>query len=107
MIFDLKVDWNLLNLNSKNFMLRDQLSFSNSIYYICIIVNFILRLLWIISVFNITLDRESWVFIASFIEIMRQIMWVILKVDNESYNNLEGHIDYLYVPKLPKEKIVK
>ena len=44
------------------------------------------------------------VFIASFIEIVRQTMWVILKVDNESYNNLEGHIDYLYVPKLPKEK---
>lgn len=93
-----------MNFKSSNFMLRDQLSFKNWIYYFCIFADVILRLLWIISIFKITLDKESWIFIASFLEILRQIMWVILKVDNESYHNLEGHIDYLYVPKLPKDK---
>lgn len=101
---DFKVDWNLLNIGSKNFLLRDQLSFRNWIYYLCIIADIILRLVWIISILNITLEKESWIFIASFLEIIRQIMWVILKVDNESYNNLEGHIDYLYVPKLPEKQ---
>lgn len=95
-----------MNLKSNNFMLRNQLSFKNWVYYFCIIANIILRLLWIISIFKISLDKESWLFIASFLEIIRQVIWVILKIDNESYHNLEGHIDYLYVPKLPKDKSI-
>jgi len=107
LVWDFKIDWNLFNLNSKNVLLRNKLSFSKWVYYVCIIANTALRLLWVFSIVKMTFDKESWVLISSFLEILREIMWVILKVDNESYHNIEGHRDYLHVPSLPKERIIE
>ena len=50
------------------------------------------------------MNTESWVFIVSFLEVVREVIWVVLKVDNESYHNIEGHRNYLHVPSLPTEQ---
>lgn len=102
LIWDFLIDWNLFNLKSKNFLLRDEISFKKWAYYLCMIANTVLRLLWVFSIIKMTLEKESWVFIVSFLEIVREVIWVILKVDNESYHNIEGHRDYLHVPSLPQ-----
>jgi hypothetical protein len=107
LIWDIKIDWNLFNLKSENVLLRDDISFRNWVYYICICANVILRLVWIIGIVKMTLNEESWIFIVSFLDIFRQIMWIILKVESESYHSIEGHRKYLNVPSLQIEKNIK
>ena len=100
LIWDFKIDWNLFHLKSENILLRNNLCFRNWVYYICILVNCILRLVWLIGIVKMTLNEESWMFIVSFLEILRQIIWVIIKIESESFESIEGHRKYLNVPSL-------
>ena len=50
--WDVVVGWGLMDLGSKNFLLRDDLTYPKSWYYMAIVGNFFMRLAW---VFNISL----------------------------------------------------
>ena len=50
-IWDLKMDWDLLQKNTKNKFLREKLVFGSSrIYYLILVGNFFMRLTWIITI---------------------------------------------------------
>ena len=50
-IWDLKMDWDLLQKNKINPLLREKLVFGSSrIYYLILVGNFIMRLIWIITI---------------------------------------------------------
>lgn len=49
-VWDLRMDWGLLNLDNKNFLLRKYLTFQpKRNYYIVMVANFIMRLGWTIT----------------------------------------------------------
>ncbi len=101
--WDLRVDWNLINFKKKHFLLRSKILFPKWLYYFAIFSNLILRLTWIISLFEITsIDEEMLFFILCFLEVYRRLQWVLIRVENEQLNNPEFYRDYLFVPDLPE-----
>ena len=49
-IWDLKMDWSLMRLNSKNKLLRDKLTYSPvAMYYAIMVTNAIFRLAWVLT----------------------------------------------------------
>jgi hypothetical protein len=48
-IWDLKMDWGILNFRATRFLLRDKLLYSSKSYYLFMISNLILRLAWVLT----------------------------------------------------------
>jgi hypothetical protein len=84
-VWDLKMDWGLMNLDSKNFLLRKYLTFlPKRNYYIVIVTNFLLRLSWtitlspaIVSLFG---DPNLVTFATGSAEIIRRGIWNLFRV---------------------------
>ncbi|KAK2710887.1 hypothetical protein QYM36_012157 [Artemia franciscana] len=94
-IWDVKMDWGLGN--KKNKFLREKLLIGSSLlYYVCILLNIILRFTWTFSL-SITeaeiLDTEITTTIFSALELFRRFMWNIFRVENEQINNCGGFRD--------------
>ncbi len=105
LLWDFIIDWNVFHRKSKHFLLRDRIGYHPCFYYVCIVLNIILRALWIINVVKFDFEPESLFFILCLLEIIRQFMWVIIRVENESFNNVECHRDYMHIPRLPVHEI--
>ncbi|RIB16916.1 EXS family-domain-containing protein [Gigaspora rosea] len=87
-IWDLKQDWGLFQLDSSNFLLRDELAYKyNWIYYIAMCNNIILRFSWILYF----ITDNFWVkFFMAFGEILRRWQWDIFRIENEHLTNCES-----------------
>ncbi|RIB16918.1 EXS family-domain-containing protein [Gigaspora rosea] len=87
-IWDLKQDWGLFQLDSSNFLLRDELAYKyNRIYYIAMCNNIILRFSWILYF----ITDNFWVkFFMAFGEILRRWQWDIFRIENEHLTNCES-----------------
>lgn len=88
--WDIKMDWNLGNLKSKNFFLRDTLLFSPFIYYIVIVLDGIGRFLWTYQLTQYPIPGLPYAYhslIFSTIEILRRTMWGVIRVELEQVNN--------------------
>lgn len=48
--WDLRIDWDVLHLKSKNFLLRDKLIYKKHTYYISMVLNFFLRCTWVLYI---------------------------------------------------------
>ncbi|CAG8449750.1 11716_t:CDS:2 [Funneliformis mosseae] len=86
------MDWSLLQPNSVNYLLRNELGFKNPrLYYYAIISNFILRFSWIIIVFTIHKHEFSFIisFLVAFGEILRRWQWNFFRVEYEHISNCE------------------
>src|SRR5947208_1853988 len=81
-LWDVSMDWSLFDLNSQNYLLRDHLIYSrNSIYYVSIVTNLILRSSWI---FTVIYTESIWVVISiAFGEVTRRFIWSLFRVENE------------------------
>jgi len=94
-IWDVKMDWGLGDKNNK--FLREKLLIGSSLlYYVCILLNIILRFTWTFSLSIIEaeiLDTEITTTIFSALELFRRFMWNIFRVENEQINNCGGFRD--------------
>ena len=96
--WDFYWDWALFrSFKSKNWLLRDNLTFNPSFYYISMILNLIMRFWWVISIFNIKFNGNQsflnglqiMVFFSMLVEGIRRTLWSIIRVENEYHNNFE------------------
>ncbi|PKU87208.1 Phosphate transporter PHO1 [Dendrobium catenatum] len=90
--WDFVKDWGLLNLYSTNLFLRDELILrNNSIYYVSMALNFVLRLAWIEAVLRLNLgpvENRLVDFSLASLEIIRRGHWNFYRLENEHLNNV-------------------
>lgn len=89
--WDFVKDWGLLQVNSKNPWLRDELMLEKKIiYYISMALNLVLRLAWLQTVFHYSFGnvdyRVTGLFLAA-LEIVRRGQWNFYRLENEHLNN--------------------
>ncbi|KAL5723498.1 Phosphate transporter PHO1 1 [Ranunculus cassubicifolius] len=89
--WDFVRDWGLLQFNSKNPWLRNELMLRRKIiYYLSMALNLVLRLAWLQTVLHSSfanLDyRVTGLFLAS-LEVIRRGLWNFYRLENEHLNN--------------------
>ncbi|CAK7272234.1 Xenotropic and polytropic retrovirus receptor 1 [Sporothrix epigloea] len=90
-IWDLFMDFSLLQVDSQNFMLRDILALKRRwIYYLIMVIDPILRFSWIFyAIFTHDTQHNSICsFLVSFAEATRRGMWALIRVENEHCANI-------------------
>jgi hypothetical protein len=83
--WDLKHDWDLLQFDQKNFLLRKYLTFEPKIYYyIVMCTNFLMRLSWMVTLSpNIATlfgNANLLTFVTGSIELIRRGVWNLFRV---------------------------
>ncbi|XP_051140634.1 phosphate transporter PHO1 homolog 9-like [Andrographis paniculata] len=101
--WDIVIDWGLLQKKSKNPWLRDKLLISNkAVYYIAIVANILLRLVWMQLVLNLKetafLHKNAMVAVVACLEILRRGIWNFFRLENEHYNNVGKYRAFKSVP---------
>ncbi|OIS99169.1 PREDICTED: phosphate transporter PHO1 homolog 9-like [Nicotiana attenuata] len=91
--WDIVIDWGLLQRNSRNHWLRDKLLVPRKIvYFVAIVLNIILRLVWMQLVLDFQelpfLHKKAMVAIVACLEILRRGMWNFFRLENEHLNNV-------------------
>ncbi|CAL0313058.1 unnamed protein product [Lupinus luteus] len=89
--WDFVKDWGLLQMNSKNPWLRDELMLrGKTIYYFSMGLNLILRLAWLQTVLHSSFEnvdyRVTSLFLAA-VEVIRRGLWNFYRLENEHLNN--------------------
>ncbi|XLT59298.1 hypothetical protein HN873_051902 [Arachis hypogaea] len=89
--WDFVRDWGLLQFNSNNPLLRNELMLRNkAIYYFSMGLNVILRLAWLQTVVHSTLQgvdsRVTTLFLAA-LEVIRRGLWNFFRLEHEQLNN--------------------
>ncbi|CAK7224686.1 Xenotropic and polytropic retrovirus receptor 1 [Sporothrix bragantina] len=90
-IWDLFMDFSLLQVGSRHFMLRDILALKRRwIYYVIMVLDPILRFSWIFyAIFTHDTQHNSICsFLVSFAEATRRGMWALVRVENEHCANV-------------------
>ena len=86
--WDIKYDFGFLETNSKNYPLRDKLSYpSTYIYYLIIFINFILRFGWMLTtspeLLKYLIYPEFGALFIYFLELFRRGIWNFIRVEYE------------------------
>ncbi|KAL0538793.1 hypothetical protein IC582_022951 [Cucumis melo] len=89
--WDFVKDWGLLQMNSKNPWLRNDLMLRRkTVYYFSMGLNFVLRLAWLQTVLHSTFghvdSRVTGLFLAA-LEVIRRGLWNFFRLENEHLNN--------------------
>jgi hypothetical protein len=92
--WDLKMDWGFFDQNAgENWFLRDELVYPRRLYYyLIIVINFILRYIWIIRIYLYIQTRyieyfELIIFLFALLESLRRFLWNFFRLENEHLNN--------------------
>ncbi|ESW11531.1 hypothetical protein PHAVU_008G038300 [Phaseolus vulgaris] len=101
--WDVVIDWGLLRRNSKNPWLREKLSVPNkSVYFAAMVLNVVLRLVWMQSVLGITeapfLHKTALTALVACLEILRRGIWNFFRLENEHLNNVGNYRAFKSVP---------
>ncbi|GER45830.1 EXS (ERD1/XPR1/SYG1) family protein [Striga asiatica] len=101
--WDIVIDWGFLKRKSKNPWLRDKLLLSNkAVYFVAIVVNILLRLVWMQLVLDFHeapfLHRKAMVAIVASLEIIRRGIWNFFRLENEHFNNVGKYRAFNSVP---------
>ncbi|GAB2217751.1 hypothetical protein Drorol1_Dr00000962 [Drosera rotundifolia] len=106
--WDFVKDWGLLNPNSINPWLRDELILKNKcIYYISIAVNVALRVVWVETVMRFNLgifESRLLEFSLASLEVIRRGHWNFYRLENEHLNNV-GKFRAVKIVPLPFREI--
>ncbi|CAK9274625.1 unnamed protein product [Sphagnum jensenii] len=91
--WDVVVDWGLLQQNSKNPWLRDNLILKRKyLYHISMWLNALLRLAWISSIQPLNgipgFSQPAWSVIFAALEVIRRGQWNFYRLENEHLNNV-------------------
>lgn len=93
-IWDLFMDFSLLQTESRHYALRDILAFKRRWpYYFIMVVDPILRFAWIFYAIFTHDTQHSTIasFVVSFVEILRRGMWALFRVENEHCANVSQY----------------
>lgn len=82
-IWDIKMDWGLLQLGSKNFLLRDDLVFYRWAYYVAAPINILLRFGWTLNMAGLAIGNDLVTFVIAALEAYRRIQWNFFRLENE------------------------
>jgi hypothetical protein len=85
-VWDLKIDWALLEKNSTHCLLREDLIYDYRSYYVMMISNLILRLAWVLTLSQNITDKtfgspEIFRLITGALEIIRRGIWNLLRLE--------------------------
>ncbi|CAG8448442.1 10125_t:CDS:10 [Cetraspora pellucida] len=87
-IWDIYQDWSLLQFDSSNFLLRDELGYKQKwVYYLGMFNNTFIRLTWI-SLF--IYDNFFIRFMIAFGEMLRRWQWDVFRIENEHVTNCQA-----------------
>ncbi|KAM3705750.1 hypothetical protein ACJW30_03G105200 [Castanea mollissima] len=106
--WDFVKDWGLLQMNSKNPWLRNELMLRRKIiYYFAMGLNLILRLAWLQTVLHYKFqqvdDSVTALFLAA-LEVIRRGLWNFFRLENEHLNNA-GHFRAVKTVPLPFHEV--
>lgn len=93
-VWDLVMDWSLMNPYAKRPFLRDHLGYKNVYwYYIAIVLDPILRFNWIFYAIYADDVQHSAIlsFLVALSEIFRRGMWTLFRVENEHCTNVGNY----------------
>ncbi|CAN1256157.1 Phosphate transporter PHO1 homolog 3 [Linum perenne] len=100
--WDLVHDWGLFQPHSKNWLLRDKLIIPfNSVYYVAMVVNVLLRFAWLQTVLNYNftfLHNQTLITVVASLEIIRRGIWNFFRLENEHLNNVGKFRAFKSVP---------
>ncbi len=92
--WDIVKDWGLCSFSKdvKYKGLRKDIVFNPILYYAAIVLNLLLRFMWVIvfslrMAANLKLDMQYFLFFVAFAEIFRRFVWNIFRLENEHLNN--------------------
>ncbi|KAI7856959.1 EXS family-domain-containing protein [Circinella umbellata] len=97
-IWDIKMDWGLLQPASRHFLLRDDLVFYKWVYYVAAPLNVMLRFAWAINTAGLTLHSDVIGYFTALMEACRRIQWNFFRLENEHFNNCA---DYRAINEIP------
>ena len=118
--WDFVVDWGLFSgTRPDNKWLRDETKFSPSFYYTCMVFNVFGLFIWLVSYlvmdamhphetpdalfvmiyFNLV-NRVAWM--EMIVLALRRTIWVLIRVENEFFNNVEQYRDITIIPPINK-----
>lgn len=86
------MDWSLLEFGSKNFLLRNQLTYKVKWpYYTAMVVDLVLRFNWIwYAIFEQQIQQKQLLsFFVALSEIFRRVMWMFFRMENEHVSNVK------------------
>ncbi|KAL1201167.1 Phosphate transporter PHO1-like protein [Cardamine amara subsp. amara] len=100
--WDIVIDWGLLQRGCKNSFLRDKLLVPHkTVYYVAMVLNVLLRLVWLQTVLNLQfsfLHRETLMALLACLEITRRGIWNFFRLENEHLNNVGRFRAFKSVP---------
>jgi xenotropic and polytropic retrovirus receptor 1 len=90
-IWDLVMDWSLLDFTAPKFLLRPTLAYHQTwIYYAAMIIDPILRFNWVFyAIYANDLQHSTFIsFAVGLSEVLRRGMWTVFRVENEHCTNV-------------------
>ncbi|XP_060208125.1 phosphate transporter PHO1 homolog 5-like [Lycium barbarum] len=100
--WDIKMDWGLLQHKSRNFLLRDKLLLPHkTAYYIAMILEVLLRFVWLQVVLSFDMcPLRGKVITSTFasLEILRRGIWNFFRLENEHLNNVGEYRAFKSLP---------
>ncbi|TKY89062.1 hypothetical protein EX895_001593 [Sporisorium graminicola] len=88
--WDLLMDWSVLRPRAKYFLLRNEISFPQPVYYVFMIVDVIGRSAWIVYLIPGPASVTLRSFLAAMVEMVRRVCWNNLRVENEQIGNTDS-----------------
>ena len=99
--WDIYIDWGLGQFQSYNCTLRDKIVYPKNFYYFSIIFNFIFRFNWLLLLISCSPTYQDYKILSfSSSEIIRRVVWCIIRIENEAINNPEDYREILVIPGL-------
>lgn len=89
-LWDLLMDWSVLRLRAKYFLLRNEISFPQPVYYIFMVVDVIGRSGWIVYLLPGLASVTLRSFLVALVEMIRRVCWNNLRVENEQIGNTDS-----------------
>ena len=101
--WDVYVDWGLGRPEAKIFLLRDKIIYPRKFYYSAILLDTLIRFSWLLSYIELNKNKfDEWKnLMLSLLEIIRRIVWCIIRIENENTTNPEKYRTILTIPELP------
>ncbi|KAG8714690.1 hypothetical protein FRC08_011581 [Ceratobasidium sp. 394] len=90
--WDLMMDWSVLQVKGVQYkFLRKELAYSNHIYvyYIAIVLNVIIRFVWVWYIPTGGLSAGVRAFMFAFLEMLRRVQWNFFRLENEHIGNAD------------------
>ncbi|KAI9486316.1 MAG: EXS family-domain-containing protein [Benjaminiella poitrasii] len=90
-VWDIKMDWGLLQPHSKHLLLRNELVFYRWTYYVAAPINVMLRFRWALNAASLGFKGELVGFVTAVLEAYRRLQWNFFRLENEHINNVGNY----------------